>query len=148
MSAPRPLPVRDETSAPFWDAAARGVLQLARCSRCSQIVHPPDPICPFCHHVDPDYAYEQVSGDGIIRSWTVVRQSFLPGFDDDVPFVLVDVEMNVAPVPEAGLASDIRMIGRLLDGVDVEFDIGSPVTVVFERLADDVAVPAFALAER
>ena len=39
-------------------------------------------------------AFAPVSGRGTVRSWTVVRESFLPGFDDDLPFVLVDVELN------------------------------------------------------
>ena len=39
-----------------------------------------------------------------------MRQSFLPGFDDDLPFVLVDVELEEQ--------ADLRMIGRLLDGPD------------------------------
>ena len=55
-----------------------------------------------------------------MRSWTVVRQSFLPGFDDDLPFVLVDVEL----VEQA----DLRLIGRLLDGVDVDLHVGVPVS--------------------
>ena len=40
-----------------------------------------------------------MSGRGVVRSWTVVRQSFLPGFD--VPFVLVDVELCRASRPPA-----------------------------------------------
>ncbi len=52
--------------------------------------------------------FEPVSGRGFVRSWTVVRQSFLPGFEDDLPFVLVDVELEEQP--------DLRMIGRLPTG--------------------------------
>jgi uncharacterized OB-fold protein len=66
-----------------------------------------------------------------------VRQSFLPGFDDDVPFVLADVELDEQP--------DLRMIGRLLDGPDVPLHLGDRVTAAFEDLAPGVAVPAFVL---
>ena len=78
-------------------------------------------------------------GNGEVRSWTVVRQSFLPGFDD-VPFVLVDVELSVQP--------DLRLIGRLLDGPDAALRVGSPVRLAFEDVAPAVAVPAFELAEQ
>jgi hypothetical protein len=73
-----------------------------------------------------------------VRSWTVVRQSFLPGFDDDIPFVLVDVELTEAP--------GIRLIGRLLDGAAATLRVGMPVTLAFEDLGPGVSVPAFELA--
>lgn len=77
-----------------------------------------------------------MSGRGTVRSWTVVRQAFLPGFADDLPFVLVDVEL----VEQA----ELRLIGRLLDGV-VPLRINAPVVVGFEDLAPGVAIPAFEL---
>jgi len=133
----RPVPVPDDVSAPFWQAAADGVLVLARCSRCGAFTHPPEPVCPHCHHTDPRFAFELVAGHGVIRSWTVIHRSFLPGFDDDLPFVLVDVALDGH--------DDIRLIGRLLDGPDAQLDVGAAVTVAFEELDGGVAVPAFAL---
>jgi hypothetical protein len=70
-----------------------------------------------------------------VRSWVVVRDSFLPGFE--VPYVLVDVELDV----QAGL----RLIGRLVDGAEAPLAYDDRVRVVFDDLAPDVAVPAFAL---
>jgi uncharacterized OB-fold protein len=134
----RPVPVPDDVSAPFWAAAARHELTVARCSDCATFVVPPDLVCPHCGSTDPRFAFERVSGRGTIRSWTVVRQSFLPGFADDLPFRLVDVELVEQP--------ELRLIGRLLDGVDAAVSIGDPVAVAFEDIADGVAVPAFVLA--
>ncbi len=134
----RPVPVPDERSAPYWAAAAEGLLVVARCSRCRAFTHPPDLICPRCHHTDPAFVFEPVSGRGIVRTWTVVRQSFLAGFEDDLPFVLVDVELEEQ--------SDLRIIGRLVDGPDVGLRVGDSVVVSFEQLAPGVAVPSFVLA--
>ena len=136
----RPLPVPDEQSAPYWEAAAGHVLSVARCSRCSSFSHPPDVVCPRCGSTDPDFVFFPVSGRGTIRSWTVVRQSFLPGFDQDLPFVLVDVELVEQP--------DLRIIGRLLDGPGAAIEVGAGVEVAFEDLAPDISVPAFTLAAR
>jgi uncharacterized OB-fold protein len=133
----RPLPVPDELSAPYWEAAARHVLAVARCSRCRAWVMPPDLTCPSCLSTDPGFTFEPVSGRGTVRSWTVMRQSFLPVFADEVPFLLVDVELAESP--------DVRMIGRLLDGPDAPVQLGSAVTVAFEDVAPGVAVPAFRL---
>ncbi|MBO0856563.1 MAG: OB-fold domain-containing protein, partial [Nocardia sp.] len=89
----RPLPVPDEQSAPFWNAAADGVLTIPRCARCGEFTMPPDAVCPHCHSTDPALEFVAVDGAGVVRSWTVIRRPFLPGFAEDVPFVLVDVEM-------------------------------------------------------
>jgi uncharacterized OB-fold protein len=132
----RPLPVPDERSAPFWAAAAGHVLVLARCLRCGALSHPPDIVCPHCGSADPALAFTPVDGDGTVRSWTVMRQSFLPGFD--VPFVLVDVELAAQ--------EDLRLIGRLVDGPDAALEVGAAVSLVFEDVAPGVSVPAFALA--
>ena len=133
----RPVPVPDDRSRGYWDAAADHVLAIARCSRCGTFAMPPDIVCSHCHSTDPDFTFVPVTGGGIVRSWTVMHQSFLPGFDDLLPFVLVDVELDEQ--------ADLRTIGRLLDGPDVPLEIGARVVVAFEDLADGVSVPAFTL---
>ncbi len=129
------MPVPDEWSQEFWAAAAAHSLVLARCTRCAGLTHPPDVVCPHCGSSDPAYEFTPVDGSGSLRSWTVMRHSFLPGFDG--PFVLVDVELAAQ--------ADLRLIGRLLDGPDVPLRLGAPVRLAFEDVAPGVAVPAFTL---
>jgi uncharacterized OB-fold protein len=129
--------VPDEQSEPFWAATAGHVLALARCSRCAEFTHPPDVVCPHCHSTDPRFEFVPVEGEGTIRSWTVMRQSFLPGFEESVPFVLVDVELSAQPA--------IRLIGRLVDGPDAPLRLGANVGPAFEDIGPGIAVPAFAL---
>lgn len=135
IAGTRPLPVPDKRSAPFWEAAAEHVLVVARCSRCGAFSHPPDIVCSHCGSADPAFVFTPVDGAGTIRSWTVMRQSFLPGFD--VPFVLVDVELEAQ--------EDLRLIGRLMDGPDAVLQVGAAVSLLFEDVAPGVSVPAFAL---
>lgn len=131
----RPLPVPDELSKAYWEAAARHVLVMARCSNCGSFSFPVDSICLQCRTTHPDYTWEPVSGDGVIRSWTIIRQSFLPGFD--VPFLLVDVELVEQ--------TELRMIARLMDGPDASLHLGDRVRLAFEDVADGVSIPAFEL---
>jgi uncharacterized OB-fold protein len=133
----RPRPEPDERSAPFWAAAADHVLTLARCGRCRAWTLPPGVVCAHCGTTDPGFAFAPVSPHGTVCSWTVVRQAFLPGFDDDLPFVLVDAE-----IADTG----VRLIGRLLDGVEAPLRVGDAVEVAWEDVAPGVAVPAFVLA--
>jgi uncharacterized OB-fold protein len=133
VTTARPVPVPDESSAPYWAAAAQHVLSVARCERCGFLTLPPDVVCTACGTTDPGYAFVPVSGAGAVRSWTVVRQSFLPGFE--VPFVLVDVELDDR--------DDLRVVGRLLDGATDDLALGMRVRVAFEDVAPGIAVPAF-----
>lgn len=135
----RPIPVPDPSSEPFWAATRRHELALARCSRCGVVSHPPDLVCPHCGSSDPRFTFEPVTPSGTIRSWTVIHQSFLPGFDDEPPFVLVDVQLDGIP--------DVRFIGRLLDGPNVDLRLGLPVRLAFEDLSPEISVPAFALGD-
>jgi hypothetical protein len=136
VTSGRPLPVPDELSAPFWTAAAEHRLVIARCSRCNELTHPPDLVCPHCHNTDPRFRFEDVSGSGTVCSWTVLHQSFLPGFDDDLPLLVVDVRLD---------EGDVRLIGRLVDGPGVPLHAGDRVTLTFDDVAPGVAVPAFTL---
>jgi uncharacterized OB-fold protein len=134
----KPLPVPDERSAGYWAAAAEHVLAVAQCSRCGQSTMPPGPVCPYCQSTDPAFEFVPTAGTATVRSWTVVHDAFLPAFRDELPFVLVDVELDDHP--------NIRLIGRLVDGPDAPLHLGDAVTVDFDDLGDGMAVPAFALA--
>jgi len=136
----KPLPAVDETSAGYWEATARGELALPRCSVCRQFTIPPTIVCPACGTTEPNFTYVPVDGDGTVRSWTLVRDAFLPGFADDLPYVLVDVELDAQ--------SQLRMIGRFTDGPDSPIRIGDRVTVTFDTIADGVAVPSFTRSPR
>ena len=127
------LPVPDEMSAPYWEACARHELVLARCSDCGEVNHPPDVTCPSCHSIDPRFTWGPVSGAGKARSWTVIRHSFLSGFE--LPFVLVDVQLDDHP--------QVRLIGRLVDGPDTPLALGDALALTSDDLAPGVAVPAF-----
>jgi len=135
VTAQRVVPVPDERSAGYWSACARHVLALARCANCGHRAMPPDVVCTNCWSSTPDFVFEPVSGRGVVRSWTVLHDSFLPGFEDDLPFTLVDVELDDQP--------GLRMIGRLLVEGPVLPHLGQRVAVAFEDLAPGVALPGF-----
>ncbi len=69
-----------------------------------------------------------------------MRRSFLSGFDEILPYVIVDVELAEQP--------ELRTLGRLLDGPDVPLAIGAAVQVAFEDREPGVSIPAFTLAGR
>jgi uncharacterized OB-fold protein len=137
-AAPKPVPVPDADSAEYWKAAADHVLALQRCTVCGWYAYPTTQVCKNCFSPTRSFRFEPVSGHATVKTWTVMRDAFLPGFRDDVPYVVVEAELAEQP--------GLTMVGRLQDEPDGRLRLGAPLAVVFEDMADDVAVPAFALA--
>jgi uncharacterized OB-fold protein len=134
----KPLPLPDSVSEGFWRATAEHVLAIQRCTHCRTYAHPPGVVCRACLASVPAWRFEAVSGRGRIQTWTVFRQSFLPGFKGDVPYVIVDVEL----AEQAGL----RILGKLVDGPNAKLSIGTEVETVFEDTHAGLAIPQFKLA--
>ena len=137
MTPPKPRPVPDDLSAGYWQAAAAGELAIQRCQDCGHYAHPPTTVCGSCFTVPASLEYEPVSGHGAIVTWTVFRQSFLPGFSDDVPYTIAVVELDEQ--------ADLAVIGRLTNGPDVPITVGDRVQVTFDTLDTGEAIPAFTL---
>jgi uncharacterized OB-fold protein len=140
QAAPKPVPVPDERSAGFWAAAADHVLAMQRCTACGKFAYPPVMVCLRCHSTEQGFAYEPVSGRGKVRTWTVMRQAFLPGFRGDVPYVVAEIELYDQ--------ADLRMVAQVVGAVDTDMAIGTPVEVVFDDVAPGTSVPHFTIAGR
>ena len=125
-----PLPILTPENTPFWTGGEDGQLMIARCAACLRYHHPPGPICPHC--LSLEVAPEPVSGKGIVASFTVNHQPWLPGMR--VPFTIGLVELAEDP--------SIRITTNLVNQpVEAAF-IGQAVRVVFER-HEDVWLPLF-----
>lgn len=104
---------------PFWRAAADGKLVAARCQDCATFRHPPVAYCGRCQSQRIEYV--ELSGEGEIYSFTVVRRAVRQGLSAIVPYVPAVVSLPDAP--------GVRMVGAIV-GCDVEeVRIGLPVVV-------------------
>jgi uncharacterized OB-fold protein len=134
----KPVPLPDELSSGFWEAAARRELVVQQCGNCGWFAYPPGLACVNCHIDPPDFDWETVSGAGRLKTWTVMRDSFLPGFAGDVPYVVADVELAEQP--------GLRMVARL-DGVEPEdLELGLALRVDYGDIGGGRLVPYFVLA--
>jgi uncharacterized protein len=134
---PRPVPVADDRSVGFWQAAAEHRLVIQRCTNCGWLSYPPEIICSSCLSPRRSFVWEPVSGQGTLRSWTVVRTAFLPGFARYVPYVVASVEL----VEQPGL----RLAARLVEGSNDGLVYGAQVETVYDDVAEGVAIPMFRL---
>lgn len=96
----RPAQQPTELSRPFWEAAVSGRLVLQCCSACGTIRHYPRLLCDRCYSDAAHWV--PASGNGTIHSWTVAHYAYYPSFADELPYVLVTVD----------LAEGVRALGR------------------------------------
>ena len=80
-----------------------------------------------------EYDWALASGRGRIYSWTITHRPIDPGFADELPYAVLVVEMEEGP----------RLVGNLRDLAPSELSLGLPVEVVFEPVADRVALTHF-----
>lgn len=137
-TVPSPMddPYADESTQPFWDAALKGELAAAKCTRCGTCQIPPKPRC----YVGQNDRYDWITlpGTGTIYSFTIVRHPLRPDLRDAVPYVTGVIE------PDGTQGAGARMIANIVD-CDVDaVRIGDRVRVKFERVSDTLAVPRWA----
>ena len=130
-ASPRPLPVPDFETQPYWDAAARGALALQRCTACGTHRHYPRALCPSCHAADHEWV--DVSGRGRVYSFSIVRRAPSPAFAGKLPYVLALIALDEGP----------HLLSHLVDIAPDAVRIGIPVTVTFEDIGDGMKLPVF-----
>jgi uncharacterized protein len=130
------VPGMTELTARYWDAAREGRLVVQECRSCRQVWHPPLPRCPHCHSADP--GWRDVSGDGTVYTYTVVRHPTHFAFTDKIPYVLAIVELAEGP----------RLVTAITGCAPGEVRAGLPVRAVFRDVAEGVTLPYFEPAGR
>jgi uncharacterized OB-fold protein len=133
----RPLPLADDASAPFWQAAREGRLELQRCHTCGKWNHAPSLACPFCGSFE--LGYEEVSGKGTLFSWTVIKEAPAPGFQGKVPLIVGIVELAEQP--------HLLMVANILGTEEAALKLGMPLQVTFEEVCEECTMPQFTRAE-
>jgi uncharacterized protein len=131
----RPIPVPNEWTKPFWEAAKRGVLELQRCQSCGHFQHPPYATCTQC--ISTDLKFEPVRGVGTIYAYTIMYHTGDKRFAPAVPYASIIVELDDAP--------GALLAANLLEAPYTDAKVGRRVEVVFERLNDDITLPQFRL---
>jgi uncharacterized protein len=133
MAAKKPIPVADDLTSQFWDAAKEHRLVIQRCGSCGYYNHPPRPYCDAC--TAQEMRFEPVSGRGTVYSFTVMHQRDVAGFEEEAPFINIVVEL--AEQPRLLMVSNLSLSER------AKVKIGAAVEVYFEERGEGVAIPQF-----
>jgi acetyl-CoA acetyltransferase/uncharacterized OB-fold protein len=126
----RPLPQITLENEYFWTSGADGRLRLQECQSCRALIHPPAPICRYCR--SHDIGVRAVSGKGTLSAFTVNHRFGFP----DLPPPYVVAQVAIAEDPR------VRLTTNIVDCDPDELELGQPVEVLFQHLAD-VWLPVF-----
>jgi uncharacterized OB-fold protein len=123
----KPLPRITPDSEPFWKALRERKLVLPYCRECAKPHLPPGPVCPFCF--SGRLEWRPASGHGRISTWTVVHKAWFPAFAEDIPYNVVQVELEEGP----------RLTASVIGLPNERLEVGLPVVIDF----DDLTLPRF-----
>ena len=125
---PRPFPIPDRDTAPFWEAQNQHEMRFQKCTQCGSVRYLVGPLCPSCRSFE--FEWITSSGRGRVYSYTVVRHQTHPAFP--VPYTVALVEMEEGP----------RVIAQLRAGAGEPIQIGAPVHIEWEDLPQQ-SLPVF-----
>jgi len=127
MARGRPLPGRYPEDVEHLDGAARGELRIPRCLECGKEFWPPGPVCPRDFSDRLEWVTDP--GTGTVNTWVACHRQYFP--EDQVPYFVVQVTLDSGP-----------NLTTSWTGAEAPV-IGSPATVSYKKLADEVTVPEF-----
>lgn len=116
---------------PYWEALQEKRLVIQQCVQCGKFRHYPQPMCPACHSMEA--GWHEIGGKGVVHSWTITHQTVIPGFAEQVPYVVATVDL-----PEG-----VRVAAPLRGVAHERLRIGLPVSLIFEKDGEGRWMPAF-----
>ena len=128
--ADRPVPLPDNVSRPYWEAAGRGELLYQECPQCGQRQLYPRALCTSCAGT-PEW--RTASGRGSVYTFTVIRQNWAEPFREMLPYVVAMVELAEGP----------RLMSNVTDCAPEDVHVGMPVEAWFLPVEEGVALPQF-----
>jgi len=130
---PKPLPIPDADSKPYWDAARAHELRAQQCTGCGRFRWPPAGVCPACHSWQ--FQWVALPGTGIVISYTVVHQP-IGAFASEVPYVMARIALD-------GTESRAIVTSNVAGCPWEQVSVGMRVTVFFEDVTEKVTLPKF-----
>lgn len=127
MTAMITPPVRDETSAPFWEAARDGRFLIQRCPETGRYQWYPRAHSIHAPHARPEWV--EASGRGELLSHSVVHRGNQPG----APYVCALIRLE----------EGVTVFSRVEGIAENDLRAGLPLAVAFHSLDDSTSLPVF-----
>lgn len=131
MSYAKPLPRLSKEDRPFWEALKRHEFLLPRCRECGNVWFPPYLNCKRCLSFDREWI--SASGRGKVWGFVEMAQNYIPSFAAELPYNVALVQLEEGPF----------MFSNIIDLATDALQIGMPVTLVYQDVTDEFALPKF-----
>jgi len=128
MDLVKPIPRPSATTRPFWDGLNQRKVQIQRCDGCDSWVFYPRTRCPSC--LSDLLIWREVSGQGVLYTYTLARQPTAPHFADETPQQLAVVELD----------EGVRMTSTLVNVEPSDIVIGMRLQPYFDQVTDAVTL--------
>ena len=127
----KPLPVTDEHSSPFWQAARARQLKLPKCTACGALRAHFERWCAECGN--DGYEWALLSGRGTVWSHCNFHKPYFSGFKDETPYNVAIIELEEGP----------QLFTNLVAFEYSKVHIGMPVTAYFDDVTPEVTLIKF-----
>jgi uncharacterized OB-fold protein len=131
MAYEKPLPQPNADDRFFWDGCKEHKLLFQKCLNCGLVRWPPSIICPNCHSNDTEII--EATGKGRIYTYAVYHQAYHPGFESEIPYVTVIIELEEGP----------HFLSNITGCEPDEVECDMPVEVVWEDITEEFSLPKF-----
>ena len=128
MDLVKPIPRPSGTTRPFWDGLNERKVQIQRCDGCDSWVFYPRTRWPSC--LSDLLIWREVSGQGVLYTYTLARQPTAPHFADETPQQLAVVELD----------EGVRMTSTLVNVEPSGIVIGMRLQPYFDQVTDAVTL--------
>ena len=128
---PKPLPIINGDNQEFWIGCKEHKLKFQKCKACGHVRWPPSTICPMCYSQEIQWIVAR--GKGKVYSFVVYHVVYHPGFENKVPYVVADVELEEGP----------RLLTNIVDCPHHEVKCDMHVEVTWEDITEEFSLPKF-----
>lgn len=127
------MPLKTQDNSPYWDAADRHELCLQKCNSCGGHEHPAGPSCSKCGSTELNWINFGNDVKAKIYSYIISYRPFLPGFQNDLPLIIAQAELEQVP--------EVKITCNVLQCKPEDMEIGIPVQMIWEDITQDRALP-------
>jgi uncharacterized OB-fold protein len=127
----KPLPYVNGDNREFWAGCKEHELRFQKCKACGHVRWPAAIICPLCYSKEVEWIVAR--GKGKVYTFAVYHVAYHPGFENDLPYVVADVELDEGP----------RLVTNIVGCRPDEVRCEMPVEVAWEDITKDFSLPNF-----
>ena len=103
-----------------WEGTREHKLTVQRCKKCGRLRWPASYLCPDC--LCSETETEELSGEGVLYSYTTFHKSFHPSLSEKVPYIVCEVDLK----------EGVRVVSNLVDTDGREPECGARLKVCWQ----------------